>query len=155
MRAGYYYGSGDGNPNDNKHETFYAPLSTPRIYSRTPFYTESNVTDAFVQAILRPIPKLLLRTDYHVLGLANSKDLWYSNDGPYQTRPNFGLVGRRNVSGSHALADLLDISADFAATKNDTVTLYAGAMTGKSVIKAIYPNGANGTYSYLEFLHKF
>ena len=154
LRAGYFVASGDNNASDSKHKTFYAPLSTPRIYARTPFYTESNVVDTFVQAILRPTSKVLLRADAHRLSLANSHDLWYSADGPFQTRPYFGLFGRPS-GGKSDLADLIDLSADVTATPRDTFTLYVGAMQGRGVVKNSYPTDTRGTYSYLEITHRF
>lgn len=154
LRAGYYYASGDSDPSDGDHNTFYAPLSTPRIYARTPFYTESNIKDLFIQALWKPDPRVSLRADYHRLDLASSGDLWYSADGPFQTRPLFGMFGRP-AGGKTALGDLTDLSVDFAATSRDTVTLYYGLMSGRSVIKNIYPNGARGSFAYLEYLRKF
>jgi hypothetical protein len=153
LRAGYFHADGDGNTTDGKHTTFYAPLSTPRIYARTPFYTESNVNDAFVQVLYKPLPAVQLRADYHRVTLANGSDLWYAGDGAFQSGPAFGLAGRRG-NGSTGLADLLDFSADWNATKRDTLTLYWSKMLGKSVVRGIYPNGAAGSFAYLEVLHR-
>ena len=36
LSAGYSYGSGDGNPNDSTHGTFFQVLTTPRQYARFP-----------------------------------------------------------------------------------------------------------------------
>lgn len=154
LRLGWFHADGDGNTTDNKHKTFYAPLSTPRIYARTPLYTESNINDGFVQALYRPIPAVLLRLDYHKVSLANGNDLWYSGDGPFQSGPAFGMAGRKG-NGSKSLVDLIDISADWTATKHDTLTLYLAHMAGKSVVKNIYPNGSDGSFAYLEILHRF
>ena len=154
LRAGYYLSSGDSNPTDNKHTTFYAPISTPRIYARTPFYTESNLRDAFVQILYKPVNRVSLRTDYHRLHLASGNDLWYSADGPYQTRPAFGLVGRP-AGGKTDLGSLLDFSADWAATPRDTITLYAGQINGGDVVKRIYPTDTKGSFTYLEVTHRF
>jgi hypothetical protein len=154
LRAGYFHADGDGNVADGKHKTFYAPLSTPRIYARTPFYTESNVNDTFVQVLYKPIPTVQLRADYHRVTLANGNDLWYSGDGAFQNGPAFGLAGRKG-NGSTGLADLIDFSADWAATKRDTLTLYLGRMLGKSVVRGIYPNGVTGSFAYIEILHRF
>ena len=42
----YSYGSGDGNPNDSTHGTFFQVLTTPRQYARFPFYNMMNNGDA-------------------------------------------------------------------------------------------------------------
>ena len=54
IRVGYNYYSGDGNNANGIHGTFFAPEPTPRIYARTPFFTEANLKDLFAQLILRP-----------------------------------------------------------------------------------------------------
>jgi hypothetical protein len=38
FRGGYFRSSGDGDPDDNSHGTFFQMLPTARIYARTPFY---------------------------------------------------------------------------------------------------------------------
>ncbi|MBV8905616.1 MAG: alginate export family protein, partial [Acidobacteriia bacterium] len=38
VRGGFTYGSGDNNPNDNRHGTFFQILPTPRVYARFPFF---------------------------------------------------------------------------------------------------------------------
>jgi Alginate export len=45
LSAGYSYGSGDGNPNDTRHGTFFQVLTTPRQYARFPFYNMMNNED--------------------------------------------------------------------------------------------------------------
>jgi hypothetical protein len=39
-------GSGDRNPNDNRHETFLQVPPTPRNYARYPFFKESRAAAA-------------------------------------------------------------------------------------------------------------
>jgi alginate export protein len=45
LSAGYSYGSGDDNPNDTRHGTFFQVLPTPRQYARFPFYNMMNNED--------------------------------------------------------------------------------------------------------------
>ena len=47
LSAGYSYGSGDGNPNDSTHGTFFQALTTPRQYARFPFYNMMNNEDFY------------------------------------------------------------------------------------------------------------
>jgi hypothetical protein len=110
LRGGYDYRSGDGNPNDGTHGTFFQVLPTPRVYARFPFFNMMNTRDAFGELILRPSKALTIRTDIHSLALANRNDLWYSGGGMFQPW-TFGYTGR--PSGGHAgLATLFDGSAD-------------------------------------------
>ena len=152
-RLGYDVTSGDSNPADNTHGTFYAMLNTPRIYARTPFYTEANSKDLFFQVMAKPSPKLAVRADYHSVSLASGKDLWYVAGGPFQSKPAFGLVGRK-TNGSTGLGDLVDVSADYTLSKSATATLYVGQMMGKSVIQGIYGD-KNGLLGYGELTYKF
>jgi hypothetical protein len=77
LSAGFSYGSGDGNPNDSTHGTFFQVLTTPRQYARFPFYNMMNNEDFYATLNLRPASKLALRTEAHALRLANSADFWY------------------------------------------------------------------------------
>ena len=75
FRGGYYYSSGDGNPTDGTHGTFFAILPTPRVYARFPFFNSMNNRDLFGEVMLRPGKRLTIRSDVHGLWLASSKDL--------------------------------------------------------------------------------
>ncbi len=149
LRGGYDYGSGDGNPNDNRHGTFFQVLPTPRVYARFPFFNMMNNRDAFGELILRPAKALTIRTDVHSLALANSKDLWYSGGGMFQPW-TFGYVGRPS-NGHTGLATLYDASADYTVNPHIAVGAYYGYAAGKLVIQSIYPGGRNGNFGYLEF----
>ena len=57
IRGGFTIGSGDGNPNDSTHGTFFQVLPTPRPYARFPFFNMMNTEDRFGALILRPHPR--------------------------------------------------------------------------------------------------
>jgi alginate export protein len=156
LRAGYFRSSGDGNPNDNEHTTFFQILPTPRIYARTPFFNLMNNQDVFGQLLLKPFPKLSFRTDVHWLRLSNSHDLWYLGGGAYQSG-TFGYTGR--PSNGHAdLGTLFDGSFDYLLMRSTTLTLYGSFVRGDSVEAAIYPQGGvhpSLHFVYLEFLQRF
>jgi hypothetical protein len=152
VRGGYYYASGDGDPSDGQHGTFYPMLNTPRIFARTPFFAEANLEDSFVSVTGKVGKKLALRSDYHHLRLAKSRDLWYQAGGPYNNAV-FGLVGRPS-NNNRGLADLIDLSADLTLSKSATASLYFGQMLGKGAVKSIYPD-SKGSLGYLELNYKF
>ena len=81
LRAGYDRSSGDDNPNDAAHGTFFQIPPTARIYAQLPFYNMMNTEDLFAQLIARPHPRLEVRTDYHWLRLSEPADLWYAGGG--------------------------------------------------------------------------
>jgi Alginate export len=148
VSAGFSYGSGDGNPNDSRHGTFFQILTTPRQYARFPFYNMMNNEDFYGTLNLRPASKLLLRTEGHALRLASASDLWYLGGGAFQSQ-SFGYQGRPS-NGNRGLANVWDLSADYQVTRSFSTTLYYGHAWGKSVIARIYPKDANGQLVFLE-----
>lgn len=153
LSAGYSYGSGDGNPNDSHHGTFFQVLTTPRQYARFPFYNMMNNEDWYGTLNLRPASKLTLRTEVHALRLASASDLWYSGGGAFQPK-TFGYTGRPSNS-FRGLGNVWDVSADYQFTKSFSTTLYYGHAWGKSVIAAVYPKDANGQLIFLETNYHF
>jgi alginate export protein len=152
LRGGYNYGSGDGNPNDNKHGTFFQVLPTPRVYARFPFFNMMNNRDAFGELVLRPSKALTIRADIHSLRLANKNDLWYSGGGMFQPW-TFGYTGRPS-DGQTGLATLYDASADYSVNTHFSIGAYYGHAAGKLVIQSIYPNGRNASLGYVELMFR-
>jgi hypothetical protein len=148
LRVGWSRASGDKNPNDKTHGTFFQMLPTPRIYARFPFYNQMNNDDAFGELILRPNKQFTIRSDLHSLRLAEATDLWYAGGGAFE-KTSFGYAGRPS-GGFTSLATVFDVSADWQINKNWIITTYIGDARGKSVIRAIYPNGANAAFAYTE-----
>jgi hypothetical protein len=153
LRAGYYRSSGDDDPGDDRHETFFQVLPTPRIYARFPFFNGMNSEDLFVQAILRPGRKWTLRADAHRLRLTEGADLWYQGGGAFQ-RDTFGYAGRPG-NGRSDFAQLFDLSADYALDPDTTLSLYVATARGGDVIEANYPRGKNASLAYLELTRRW
>jgi hypothetical protein len=153
LRGGVNWGSGDGNPVDRDHNTFFQVLPTPRIYARFPFYNQMNTTDWFASVILCPQSRWTVRTDYHNLRLTRRADLWYQGGGAYQNSPSFGYVGRPS-GGNSGLADMFDLSVDYTVSRRTSATLYAGWAAGGGVVESIYPAGKNASLVYLELNQK-
>lgn len=153
ISLGYSCGSGDGDPNDARHGTFFQVLTTPRQYARFPFYNMMNNRDAYATLNLRPTPKLALRTEAHALSLASAADLWYSGGGVFQPA-TFGYSGRPS-GGASRLAHVWDGSADYSVAAHVTVSLYYAHAWGGPVVASIYPTGKNAQFLYLETLVRF
>jgi hypothetical protein len=153
LRTGYFYSSGDQDPSDGTHGTFFAVLPTPRVYARFPFFNEMNNRDFFAEVILRPRDDLTFRTDFHSLWLASSHDLWYSGGGSFQPW-TFGFTGRpsNNASG---LANLYDVSADYRWIHSVSLGFYFGYAQGHRVIESIYPGQSNGMLGFVEMNYRF
>ncbi len=117
IRAGYTIGSGDGNPNDNRHETFFQILPTPRPYARFPFFNMMNTEDAFGSLLLRPHAKVTISSEFHSLRLTNPNDLWYSGGGAFQP-VDVRLYESRSTSGRRSLGNLYDTSVEYRANRH-------------------------------------
>lgn len=152
LRVGINKSSGDGDATDNKHETFFPMVYTPRIYARTPIYNSMNNDDIFASLILRPSPKLSLRADARRIRLSNARDLWYSGGGAFQDQ-SFGFAGRPS-GGSKNLGNMLDLSVDYNISPVSSVGLYFGHFAGGRVIENIYANDKLN-YGFLELTQKF
>jgi hypothetical protein len=153
IRFGYTYASGDGNSKDGTHGTFFPILPTSRQFARFPFFNMMNNEDLFGILMVRPGKTLTLRSEFHDLRLASRTDLWYLGGGAFQPW-TFGYQGRPS-NGGKGLANLYDISGDYAFNPNTSVTVYWGYAQGHSVIAGIYPNNKNGSLGFIEFNFKF
>lgn len=153
LRGGVSFSSGDRDPSDGKHQTFFQILPTPRIYARFPFYNLMNLEDYFGTLILRPHARLSVRSDVHGLRLRERADLWYAGGGAYHPW-SFGYAGRPS-RGERSLATLFDLSADVNVSPALSLTLYYARSQGKGVIHAIHPERPTGQFAYLELTWRF
>ncbi|HEX6624863.1 MAG TPA: alginate export family protein [Pyrinomonadaceae bacterium] len=156
VRAGYFRGTGDGDPSDDRHTTFFQMLPTPRVYARFPFYNLMNNEDVFAQLQLKPHARLSLRADVRRLRLSNANDLWYAGGGAFQ-ETSFGYQGRPS-GGRRSLGTLFDLSADVTLTPTTTLTLYGAGVRGGGVQAGVYPaGGVNPTARllYVELTRRF
>ena len=154
VRIGYHISSGDSDPNDGKHGTFYQMVPTVRKYALFPFFNQMNNEDVFLQAILKPWQKLVVRTDCHYLRLQDRDDRWYMGAGPTRERGNiFGYVGRPSLGGA-TLGTLLDLTLVYTINKYSSVVLYGGHVFGGDVLENIYRD-KNGNMAYCELTFKF
>jgi len=154
LRGGFLHTSGDTNPNDTVHNTFFQVLPTPRVYARFPFYDMENSNDQFVELVDNPTKKIEIRSDLHFLQLASNADLWYQGGGAYDNKV-FGFTGRP-ANGHSSFASVFDISSDYALTPSFNLNVYYARSMGKSVISAIYPIGpTTANFGYLELIYKW
>ena len=148
LRGGYYRASGDKNPADGTHGTFFQILPTPRPYARMPFYNGMNSDDRFAIFSLKPHTRVTLNTEFHHLNLASGNDLWYQGGGVFQPW-SFGYVGRP-ANGHTRLANLYDVGCDVAIDKNWSISGYYGFADASKAIQTIYPKQSGGHLAYIE-----
>jgi Alginate export len=148
FRLGYSYGSGDSDPTDGRHGTFFQILPTPRPYARFPFYNMMNNEDFFASSMFRLPHFFVLRSELHGLRLADSTDLWYGGGGAFQPH-SFGYTAR-STGGNRSLANVWDVSMDMPLRYGFSLTTYYAHAWGKSAITKIYPSGTNAQFGYVE-----
>jgi len=147
LRAGIDSGSGDGDPADGLHATFYQLLPTARTYAQFPFYNMMNNQDVFAQLVLRPHPMVSIRSDLHWLRVTSSRDLLYAGGGPTGEHV-FGYsgtaTGRRN-----GLAYVADIGVTVTPTDFLTIYGYYAHAFGQGVIRQAF-RGDDADFAYVE-----
>lgn len=153
IRAGYNLGSGDSDPNDAKHGTFFQLLPTPRPFARFPFFNMMNNQQLYSGLTVRPHKQVSLKSEVSSLRLAQGNDLWYQGGGAFQPW-SFGYIGRA-VSGKRGLATLYDLSVDYNVNSHWNLNAYYGYAAGHSAISGIYPKGTTGSLGYVELGYKF
>jgi Alginate export len=152
LRIGYNRSSGDDNPNDHTHETFFQILPTARIYAQFPFFNMMNTEDLFGQLILQPHERVNVRADYHWLRLTESADLWYAGGGA-TSDTFFGYAGSPS-GGHHELSHLVDLALTVSLTKQLSAYAYYGHAFGQGVVSSNFA-GTGADYGYIELTLRY
>jgi hypothetical protein len=152
IRVGYDRSSGDPDPGDGRHGTFFQVIPTPRIHAQFPFYNLMNGEDAFVQLLVRPHPRVQVRGDLHRLRLAEPRDLWYSGGGATNDEV-FGFSGIPS-GGGRSLARVAELSLAVRVHPRVSAYAYYGHAFGREVVRATFP-GARARYGYLEMTFRY
>ena len=152
LRAAANYGSGDSNPSDNKHETFFQPLPSQTQYAMFPYYTMQNGQDYFATLLLRPSPRATIQFDVHKTKLSEPQDLWYQGTGAFQNT-SFGYTGQA-TRNQGSLANYIDCGIDALLVKGVWLKAYIGALSGKSTLSTLQ-HGQKGGFAYTELIYKF
>jgi alginate export protein len=152
LRAGIDRSSGDGDPSDREHGTFFQLLPTARIYAQLPFYDLMNSEDVFAMLILQPHPLVTVRTDYHWLRVTSGRDLWYSGGGA-SNDTIFGYAGSP-ANGRHGLASLADLSVTLALWRQVTLAGYYGHAFGGGVVGESFA-GRDADYGFVEMTLRY
>ena len=151
LRVGYDRSSGDGNPGDGHHRTFFQLLPTARTYAQLPFYNLMNTADAFAQVLLVPHRIVSLRADYHWLTVSDGNDLWYSGGGATNDHV-FGYAGSP-AGGRHALAQVIDLSVTVQLLRQLALGTYYGHAFGGGVVRETFA-GTGANYGFVELVYR-
>jgi hypothetical protein len=152
LRLGYDRSSGDDDPDDSDHRTFFQVVPTARLYAQTPFYNLMNSGDFFVELLLRPHARVFVRTDWHWLVVTEDRDLWYQGGGVTKSSL-FGYAGSP-ADGQRDLGQLVDLSVGLTLSKRLTLNTYYGHVFGGDAIGRSFA-GTDADYGYVELLFKY
>jgi Alginate export len=154
LRGGYLYASGDRNPSDARHGTFFEMLPTVRQYAQSALYSQMNNRDLFAQLLVRPRANVNVRLDWHRIGLASSRDGWYFGSGATQQRGSIFGFATRPSFGARDLATIEEGSIDYAIAPHWSVNGYLALGRAGGVVKPAFAGHAL-TFAYLENVLQF
>lgn len=135
IRTGLLRASGDRDPDDARHGTFFQMLPTVRRYSQTTANSQMNSQDAFVSAQVRPTSSVTARLDLRRLALVSATDLWYFGSGATQSRGTLFGFSTRPSNGSRSLGTAVEGSVDVSVMPRWSIGTFVGALRGGDVIR--------------------
>jgi len=153
LRAGYLYASGDGDPNDDRHGTFFQILPSSRKYALSSAYAQMNLSDVFVQLLAEP-GRVKTRLDLHRVSLASGADLWYQGSGATSSSGRFFGFAGRGAGGATALGTVLEGTVEVPIKKYWSLNAYAATIRGGAVVKRMFA-GTTLTTGYVENVIRF
>jgi hypothetical protein len=154
LRVGVLHASGDRDPRDDRHGTFFQLLPTVRRYAQTATYSQMNNVDLSMHALLRPTSSLAVRLDLHRVSLASSRDFWYFGSGATQARgTQFGFATRPS-NGHRHLGTGFESSADVTISRQWSVNGFLGLMRAGDVVRSTFA-GRTMAFGYVENVLQF
>jgi hypothetical protein len=152
LRVGWDRSSGDDDPGDADHRSFFQILPTARTYAQFPFFNLMNTSDVFTELMLQPHPRIGVRSDWHWLQVTEPRDLWYQGGGATNSDV-FGFSGAP-AGGRRNLAQLVDVSLTVQALEQLTFGAYYGHAFGAGVDGRTFA-GRDADYGFLETTWRF
>lgn len=153
LRGGYLWSSGDADPGDGRHATFFQMLPSSRKYALSSVYAQMNIRDAFLQAWIEP-RRFNARIEVHQVSLASGRDLWYQGSGATVSRDRFFGFSGRAAGGETSLGTVLEGTVDVPIRKYWSVNGYAGTMWGGGVVSRMF-TGTRLTFWSIENVIRF
>ena len=137
LRAGVTYASGDGDGEDDRHETFFPMLPAGDRFVRSNTYALMNAVDAWTEAQVTPHPRVEIVAGLHHVALASAADRWYAGSGATERTGNyFGYFGR-NTHGARTLGSLAEADVSWQLARwwwlRGSVTGFAGGDAVRAV----------------------
>lgn len=154
LRGGYNFASGDKDAADGDHDTFYPMLTTTRQYSPSILYTSMNLEDVFASLAVKPCSVVTIKTEAHLLTLAESADRWYLGSGPMSENKLTDYTARAS-NGHDDLGVLWDLTMTWDVRPDVTTTAYYGHLFGADVAESFYTDQKDVNFFYWELAISF
>lgn len=149
LRGGYLFASGDRDPNDGNHTTFFQMLPSSRKYALSTVYTQMNLRDAFLQSFVEPGLGVKARIEAHRLDLARREDRWYYGSGATASTGRFFGFSGRSSSGETSLGTIVEGTLEVPIKRHWSLNGYIGSMWGGPVVRGLFENSRLTTW-YVE-----
>jgi hypothetical protein len=135
ISGGLLYASGDDDPNDSTHGTFFpmVPTTAPSVLAAT--YAQMNFRDLYVRGNATPHDRLLLSAEVHRLSLVSRQDRWYSGTGATAFAGGYFGYSSRPSTLATGLGTFVQLSAASSFTTNWRIAATAGFIRGGDVVR--------------------
>lgn len=147
LRGGYYWSSGDTDPGDGRHGTFFAMLPSSRQYALSSVYAHMNLRDAFLQLAIEP-RGFNARIEVHDVRVASAADLWYQGSGATASEGRFFGFSGRAAGGATSLGTVIEGTIGVPIRKHWSVGAYAATMSAGEVVRRHFTGKRLFTFSF-------
>jgi hypothetical protein len=138
LRAGAVYASGDGDPLDDRHGTFFPMLPANDRHVRSNTYALMNAVDVWAEVRVEPAARLSLQAALHHVSFADTADRWYAGSGATERRGNyFGFQGR-DTGGAGTFGWITEGEATWRPVRWWTLNGYLGHIAGGDAVGALF-----------------
>jgi len=150
LRVGVNVASGDGDPTDGDHETFFNLLPTNHLYyGFADQLAFANLINPFVQLRLTPHPKVWANLFVHWFELVSNDDFRYSGTGAFD-RQSFGFP-TQNTAGQSDVGLEYDAVVGVNVHRTTTVEFGFSFLDGGDVFRTRPSRDAYFAYASVEF----
>lgn len=153
IRGGFLFASGDDDPRDDTHATFFQMLPSSPKYALSAVYAQMNLRDGFFQVELGPGRGTRTRVEVHRLDLARGEDRWYYGSGATASTGRFFGFAGRFASNETSLGTVVEGTFELPLKRYWSVEGYAGTMWGGPVVRGLFQNDRLTTWYVENRLH--
>ena len=152
FRLGVNYASGDGDPTDGDHQTFFNMLPTNHLYyGFADQWAFQNLVDWFAQLMLKPHEKVAVNLMLHHFYLADDNDARYFGTGAFNKKI-FGY-GAQPSRGYGAGGTEIDAVVNYNVNKHVSIQGGYAYMWGRGIFNT--SSNPNVSFGYLQLALKY